>query len=60
MDENTKEFVLAYVALCRKHELCIIPEAWHGALCLASYNKDWVEDIALSEGVETYKALEEV
>lgn len=61
MDENAKEFILAYVALCKKHQICVIPEAWMGAVCLAKYNEEWINDIALSKGVdETFEPYKEV
>jgi hypothetical protein len=58
MDDNVKEFIIAYAALCKKHQLCVAPEAWTGGLYLVEYDKDWIEDIALSEGVEMFETCE--
>ena len=59
MDNNAKEFVLAYAALCRKHQLCIVPEAWHNTLLLASYDEAWVEEVVKNEGTEAYEAYQQ-
>ena len=58
--ENQEEFVLAYAALCKKHQLCIVPESPHdGGLYVAEYGDgDWVEDVVLCEGREVYEAYQ--
>lgn len=58
VDVKAKQFILAYVALCKKHQLCVAPEAWMGAVCLAEYEEEWVKDIAQSEGVEWSEACQ--
>lgn len=54
-NENVKEFILAYVALCKKHKLCIANKA-AAPLVVIKHTTVWVKDIALSEGVETFEA----
>lgn len=62
MGDNAKEFILAYAALCKKHQLCIAPESPHdGGLFVAEFGDgDWVEDVLLSEGIEMYEPYKEV
>jgi len=60
MDENAKEFLIAYAVLCKKYQLCIASEAWEeGGLLLIEYDEAWVEEVALSEGAETFEAYQE-